>query len=207
MTLCDVGNSRMHFFDNGKIFHLSHAEGIERYKEKALFFICVNDEVRRTIEASAPRWIDLSGRHLLNTQYRGLGVDREAACLGIWDGVVIDAGSAVTVDVMEEGRHLGGWIWPGIRAMLDAYRAVSPKLMFDLNPHVDLEKLPMKTRDAISFAILAPIKRVTERFAKGKRIVVTGGDAPIVAPLLPEAEIDETVIFKGMKLMLKEEEC
>ena len=208
MILCDIGNSRMHLYDGESVIHCSHEEGIARYGERDdLFFICVNEAVRREIEARNLPWTDLSDRHLLETEYAGLGIDREAACLGVVEGVVIDAGSAITVDVMERGRHLGGWIWPGIRAMLESYRNISEKLAVSLNPEVSLDRLPLDTRDAISFAILAPVKALVERYAPGKRVVVTGGDATIVAKVLPGAEIDEKVVFEGMKKLIKDNEC
>jgi len=197
----------MHFFDGGTIKHLSYEEGIATYGEMQVFYICVSDRAQAMIAQSAPAWVDLSKYRVLKTAYRGLGIDREAACLGIGDGIVIDAGSAITVDVMENGIHRGGWIWPGIRAMLKAYEAVSPKLSYPLNPNVALDRLPMETKDAISFGLLAPIKAVVERFCDGKAVVVTGGDAKIVAQLLPDAQIDETLVFKGMKQMLKDVEC
>ncbi len=207
MILCDIGNSRMHVYDGISVRHLSHEEGIALFRESELFFICVNDSVRERIGREAPGWIDISQRHRLKTDYEGLGIDREAACLGIEDGVVVDAGSAITVDVMEKGRHLGGWIWPGLSAWLSAYRDVSEKLAVELVSDVELDRLPLKTEDAVSFAILASVKTMIQRFAREKRIVVTGGDAPVVAHILPGAEIDETIVFKGMKKMIKDSVC
>jgi type III pantothenate kinase len=207
MILCDIGNSRMHFFDDGTIKHLSYEEGIAIYGKMQVFYICVSDRAQTMIIRSALSWVDLSKHRVLETAYRGLGIDREAACLGISDGIVIDAGSAITVDVMEKGVHRGGWIWPGIRAMLEAYKNVSPKLSFELDTHVALDRLPMETKDAISFGILASIKELIGRFSIGKDVVVTGGDAEIVAALLPGARVDETLVFKGMKQMLKDVEC
>ncbi len=208
MILCDIGNSRMHICEGEEVIHCSHDEGIERYGEREdLFFICVNEAVRREIKKKKLPWTDLSHRHRLETAYKGLGIDREAACLGVEEGVVVDAGSAITVDIMEKGRHLGGWIWPGIRAMLESYRNISEKLSVSLDPDLSLDRLPLDTGDAIGFAILAPIAALTEKYAPGKRIVVTGGDAVIVAKALPDAEIDETVVFRGMKKLIKDNEC
>ena len=207
MILCDIGNSRMHVFDGVSVRHYSHEDGLAALHESDVCFICVNEAMRKRIRQEAPKWTDLSDRHLLNTNYKGLGIDREAACLGIEDGVVIDAGTAITVDVMERGRHLGGWIWPGLSAWLASYRQVSEKLAFDLNPEVSLDALPQNTADAISFAILAPIHTLVGRFGREKHIVVTGGDAEIVAGAIPGAEIDDTVVFKGMKKMIKDSVC
>ncbi|WP_201353575.1 type III pantothenate kinase [Hydrogenimonas urashimensis] len=207
MILCDIGNSRMHLYDGCRVEHLSHAEGLARYARQRVFFISVNESVRRKIGRLGLPWIDLSEKHLLKTAYKGLGIDREAACLGIEEGVVIDAGSAVTVDLMEEGRHLGGWIWPGLERMLGAYRSISDKLDVTLNPDVSLERLPLDTRDAVSFAMLGSIAALVAKHAKAKRVVVTGGDAAVIARTIPGAVIDETIVFKGMKKMIKDSEC
>jgi len=156
MILCDIGNSRMHLYDGESVIHCSHEEGIARYGGRDdLFFICVNEAVRREIEARNLPWTDLSDRHLLETEYAG----------------------------------------------------ISEKLAVSLNPEVSLDRLPLDTRDAISFAILAPVKALVERYAPGKRVVVTGGDATIVAKVLPGAEIDEKVVFEGMKKLIKDNEC
>jgi type III pantothenate kinase len=157
------------------------------------------------IADTAPRWVDLSGRRCLKTRYRGLGIDREAACLGVWDGIVIDAGSAITVDVMEEGVHRGGWIWPGLAASRRAYAEISPVLDRPPVQSVALEEVPMDTDAAVGFGIFAPIACVVERFRKGKRVVVTGGDAEIVASVIPGAIVDETVVFEGMKKMIQKD--
>ena len=43
------------------------------------------------------------------TSYEGLGIDR-LACSFQDNCVIVDAGSAITVDIMEEGIHKGGFI-------------------------------------------------------------------------------------------------
>jgi type III pantothenate kinase len=205
MILCDVGNSRMHLYEDGKVKHFCHEEGLRRYAGEAVRYICVHEKMREHIAKEAPKWVDLSEYRCLATEYRGLGIDREAACLGVWDGVVVDAGSAVTVDVMEEGRHRGGWIWPGIAAMQRAYAAISPVLDRPPVRDVDLAKIPMDTDAAVGFGMLAPIACLIERFAKGKPVVVTGGDAALVASAIPGAIVDESIVFKGMKKMMQKD--
>ena len=45
-----------------------------------------------------------------------MGVDRRALCLSHENGIFVDAGSAITVDVVEEGRYQGGYIFPGFES-------------------------------------------------------------------------------------------
>lgn len=59
-------------------------------------------------------------------QPRSLGVDRWVAIIGAWAefhraACVVDAGTAMTIDVIDDdGQHLGGQIIPGIRLLGDA---------------------------------------------------------------------------------------
>lgn len=56
-------------------------------------------------------------------EFKNLGVDRWLAMVGAFDEqpkatVIIDAGTAITVDWIDEsGQHLGGWIAPGVHLM------------------------------------------------------------------------------------------
>ncbi len=207
MILCDVGNSRIHFFDGERVSHFSHDEGLYRFKDEKVHYICVNERMRKEIEKEAPGWVDVSGFGVLQSSYDGLGADRKAVCIAVFDGVVIDAGSAVTVDVMEEGKHLGGWIWPGISALKRAYAGISPVLDVETDPAVPTQKLPLDTAAAVNFAIFAPVKKVVESFAPGRPVAITGGDASFFEPLFPGAVVDELLVFRGMEKMIKEKRC
>jgi len=205
LILCDVGNSRLHLFD-GAVRHFEIDEGLARYAKERVCFISVNADVTKQIAKEAPGWRDLSHCRLLPSMYAGWGIDREAACLGAGEGVVVDAGSAVTVDIVKAGRHLGGWIWPGLRAWQRACAAVSPRLDLPLTP-VERERMPLSTEQALSSAYWGGIWRVIERFGEGLPIYVTGGDAPLMAEVLPNAIVDERLVFKGMRIMIKECGC
>ena len=203
MILCDVGNSRMHFCVGGEVLHFDYDEGLERFKDEKVYFISVNQEVTDKIKRLGLKWCELKNRNLLKTSYKGLGIDRISACLGCESGVVIDAGSAITVDVVEDGKHLGGWILPGIKAQLKCYADISERLSISLKSIVDVNKLPQNTTEAVSFGILAPIANLVNSFAQNRRVVLTGGDAKILSSLFPTAEVDERIVFKGMKKMIK----
>jgi len=205
--LCDVGNSRMHFCIDGEVLHFSHNEGLNKFKDKEVHFISVNQDVTNKIKKSTLKWIEIKSGNLLKTSYKGLGIDRQALCLGMENGVVIDAGSAITVDVVEDGEHLGGWIWPGIKAQLKSYTNISEKLNISLETNIDISKLPQNTAEAISFGILASISSLVKTFAQNRKVVLTGGDAKILSSLFLSAKVDEMIIFKGMKKMIKENRC
>ncbi|MCF6201474.1 MAG: type III pantothenate kinase, partial [Hydrogenimonas sp.] len=187
MILCDIGNSRMHFYDRGEVVHLSYEDGVKQYAKERVGYICVNEDIRKKIEEGLPLWRDVSNPSLLKSDYRGLGIDRIALSLAVYDGVVIDAGSAITVDIMDKGVHLGGCIWPGIKALKKAYGSISPKLAVDLAPNISFEKVPKDTAAAVNYALFASIKGVLESLAEGRKRVITGGDSAIKAMLFPDA--------------------
>ena len=185
MILCDIGNSRMHFLVQDNVLHLNHGEGLQRFGKEKVFYISVNVKVSETVAREAPAWIPLKADGILRSEYRGLGIDRAAACLGMEHGVVIDAGSAVTVDLMKEGVHQGGWIWPGIGKWLDCYRSISPVFDIDAIPMHRTGRLPLSTAEAVRFGILDTIAAVVGKEADGLPIVITGGDAHRLQTVLP----------------------
>ena len=204
VILCDIGNTRMHLCIDESVVHLDYDEGFRRYGGEAVYYICVHDALKSRIEREAPRWIDLSDRHLLQSEYRGLGIDREALCLGVEHGLVIDAGSAITVDVMDKGRHLGGWIWPGLRALRHAYAQISPRLDRSISINDLPEGLPQNTDAAIAFGIFRPIQLTVEAYRGVRPLYLSGGDAATLLALFPEGVIDDTLVFKGMEKMINQ---
>jgi type III pantothenate kinase len=70
-------------------------------------------------------------------EYQRLGLDRWLALVGGFhlaqgNCVVIDAGTAVTSDLVSaEGRHLGGFICPGLSLMRSPLRTHTRKIRYD----------------------------------------------------------------------------
>jgi type III pantothenate kinase len=148
-------------------------------------------------------WKNISSQIHLEGAYKTMGVDRRALCLSHDDGVFVDAGSAITVDIMHEGTYMGGFIYPGFRAMLDAYRAISPALETQLNEAISLESLPTTTKDGISYGIIASIKALIDKHSDGKKLYFTGGDGKLLSSFFEEAAYDEMLVFNGMRKALK----
>lgn len=200
MLLCDVGNTSYHFLDGEK----SYKKEVGMYepssvKEK-VFYICVNPHAKTILE-KLPNWIDLSKHIDMSNYYDSMGVDRIFACEAIEEGVIIDAGSAVTVDLVKEGVFSGGFIYPGINAMTQTYKNISSALAYSFNFELDLDKMPKNSQDAISYGYLKTLyKEVT---AHDTKLFLTGGDAKKFARIFPHAKIDELLIFKGIKKIMK----
>lgn len=200
MLLCDIGNTSYHFLNKESDFK----EDVKLFnplsiKEK-VYYICVNLKVK-TILKDLPNWIDLSTKLDMSKYYETMGVDRMVASEAIENGIIIDAGSAVTVDVIKDGIFEGGFIYPGLNAMRETYKNISTALDYELNFDIDLERLPKNSTDAISYGYLKTL--YSEVISHNLNIILTGGDAKKFAKIFPDAKVDESLIFKGMKKLLQ----
>ena len=101
-----------------------------------------------------------------NTNYQGLGIDRVMACKTIDSGVVIDAGTAITIDIMSGGVDLGGYILPGISALQKCYGEISENLNHNFTMEIEREILPYNTVEAISYGGIGMIISLIENIAK-----------------------------------------
>lgn len=83
------------------------------------------------------------------SDYAQLGVDRwltliAASSLVQTDAFIIDAGSAITIDLLSRKcGHLGGAILPGFKTGLTRFRQLFPTVDFD---HADIENIEMPGR-------------------------------------------------------------
>lgn len=153
----------------------------------------------------------------LNYQSRQtLGIDRFLAGVGGWsveEGpcVVIDAGTACTVDyVNEAGVYQGGTILPGLSVLERGMQHFTPEL-----PEVERtipSSWPGKnTRECLQWGITGgfrdAIRGALTRYERSANfsLVITGGDADIVAGLIErKAIVDRTIIFRGMEYFINE---
>ena len=198
MLLADIGNSRVHIYDGEKVVHLSHQEAMEQYWNQELKYITVKHQLKKELE-SLEKWENISELMQIEGQYSTMGIDRKALSLSHKTGIFVSAGSAITVDVVEEGKYLGGFLLPGVKAYIEAYASISPALKTELNPKVSLEALPKTTQDAISFGIISSIKTLIEKYQTDKKLYISGGDGKLLSQFFTNAIFDETLIFQGMK--------
>ena len=202
MLLADIGNTHTHLFDGHVVTHLSHEEAIEIHGKEALQYISVKRSIEERIDSDT-EWENISSRIVLEGAYETMGVDRQALCLSYEEGLFVDAGSAITVDVVEEGVYKGGFIFPGLRAAMRSYAEISPVLDRELNRQVSLECLPLTTKDGISYGIIASIKALIEKHQGGKMLYFTGGDGAFLSTLFAGSVFDETLLFRGMMKVLE----
>lgn len=201
MILCDVGNTFFHFFQEGRIWK----ESFERLQTKAedIFYISVNPLAEKKLCQYNQNAIDLAPYFSLETRYQGLGIDRIAACKSIFDGVVIDAGSAITIDVMQQGVHLGGYILPGVTSYIEMYKRISPALDVLPSLSTELNALPQNTKEALGYGMLKSIIGLIDEASKEKNIYFCGGDGKFFSKFFAKGIYDETLIFRGMEKALE----
>ena len=202
VLLADIGNSYFHIYNGCEVEHLSYEDAIRKYSKEALCYISVKQQLDSTIE-NIHLWKNISEQIQLEGAYETMGVDRRALCLSHENGVFVDAGSAITVDIIQDGNYIGGFILPGLKAMLQAYTSISPVLETELNETISLERLPATTKDGISYGIIASIKALIDKHSDGKSLYFTGGDGKLLSGFFKEAMYDEMLIFDGMRKALK----
>ena len=202
ILLADIGNTHFHIYDGTKVEHLSYDDAIGKYHHQKLLYITVKHQLSTKIE-KIKLWENISSRIEIGGQYNTMGVDRRALCLSQKNGVFVDAGSAITVDVVVEGIYKGGYIFPGVKAMLESYKRISPALDTTLNKNISLAALALTTEEQISYGIIASIKTLIEKHSHGKNLYFTGGDGKLLSSFFDTGIYDEMLVFQGMQNTLK----
>jgi type III pantothenate kinase len=140
------------------------------------------------------------------TRPRRLGVDRWLALIGAWRELgraclVVDAGTAVTIDAMDgRGVHLGGQILPGTQLMAAALATntaeIPPTPQGKAQKLEGLELFAKNTRTAVQSGSLAAVSGAVGRALRTLRaaerraaLVLTGGDAPRILAMLGESPL------------------
>lgn len=149
-----------------------------------------------------------------------LGVDRWLAILAAYKlaggaCLVIDVGTAVTVDLVRAGgEHLGGYICPGVRLMMDqlvssahGIAGLRERLRERLGGQGDLS--PGRcTDDAVAHGVILMLRsyiesqlQLAERaLGEPYAVFITGGDADLIGPLSVEALIVPDLVFIGLAI-------
>lgn len=200
MLLCDIGNTSYHFYQDGKLYKKSVESFSPQDIKEKVYFISVNSAVKQKL-VTLFNWVDLAEYIEIEKYYDTMGVDRIVAIEASSDSVILDAGSAITVDVVKNEQFMGGFIYPGATAMQKTYENISPALAYSFNFDVELDIMPKNSQDAISYGFLKTL--YVEVTSHNLPIVLTGGDALEFKKLFKNARVDENLIFNGMKKIMK----
>ncbi len=154
---------------------------------------------------------------------RQMGVDRWVAMIGAWSEfqtslVVVDAGTAVTIDAIDDGgQHLGGQILPGFALMT---RALSQETSDIPGVDTDAWSIPRSLElfgdtteacvlDGAVNAVCGAIERaisVLRSNAYDPVVVLTGGDASaILHALETEPQHRPNLVLAGLARLLEDE--
>ncbi|CRF45091.1 type III pantothenate kinase [Helicobacter heilmannii] len=206
MILCDIGNTHLHFYQEGRVWACA-PQNLATHQEALqgeVFYISVNPHATNALLELCPSATNLAPKMQLQSKYEGLGIDRVAACLGLLgkSGVVVDAGSAITVDMMENGVHLGGVILPGFEAYRHAFKHISPALDVPLNLRVNVEALPNATADALGYGALQSVLLTLKHLVGERKVYFTGGDGKFLANFFSNGIYDGLLVFNGMRATL-----
>lgn len=140
-----------------------------------------------------------------------LGPDRWAALLGAWvkgfaPCVIVDAGTAVTVDVLDQsGQHLGGAIFSGLglsrRALGEGTHRL-PTIAGETSALLGRstsESIRLGTREALIGAVDRLLTR-TMPSGSGFRLLLSGGDAPILFSAFESLDpvLCDDLVFVGL---------
>jgi len=157
---------------------------------------------------SAPELLGVTNAYADPGQY---GVDRWAALLGAYSrnhapACIIDAGTAVTVDLLDAGGlHRGGRILPGLSMMREALLGRTAGIhRVDGNPVLFADN----TADAVSSgtlhmlraALLEIIESARQCLGDGMKIIITGGMSEQIMslPELPDMVHEPDLVLIGL---------
>ncbi len=206
MQLLDIGNTNIKIYKNSRTRTISIKKFDKLKLQERFYYICVNQTLKERLK-TLKQSIDVEKYFKFKTNYRGLGVDRVAACYSIKNGVIVDIGSAISIDVMQNSIHQGGILLPGIVAFENSFKSISPILKNSIDFDIDLNILPNSTKEAISFGVLKSIILLIWSVAKDKKIYFTGGDGKMVQKFFENSVYKKNLVFDGMKKAIMEREC
>lgn len=147
--------------------------------------------------------------------YERLGLDRWLAVVGAYQlargaCLVLDLGTAVTSDLVDQaGRHLGGYICPGLPLMRSQLRTHTRRIRYDdtaaeqallsLDPgRSTAEAVERGCTLMLRGFVLTQLELARERLGEAFTIFLTGGDAGLVHEVLPQAQLVSDLVFVGL---------
>lgn len=134
-----------------------------------------------------------------------LGVDRWLGILAAYDLArraccVVDAGSAITVDIVSSGgQHKGGYIVPGLQLQRDSFVSKTG-LQLDGPPAWQEVAPGLRTQDALDNGILAMVLGATIAMTEAaagesdRALYLTGGDAAVLSAQLHRHNVPHMVV-------------
>jgi len=144
-------------------------------------------------------------------QIEKMGVDRWLVMLACWQQlktgfIVVDAGSAMTLDIVDKsGQHLGGHIVPGLALQKQALQYGTDRVNFDQEAKAVAFEPGTSTDEAVQNGCLTVLSSyITAMYQQynvneSLPLVITGGDAVVLSEALNvEHEVVPGLVLKGL---------
>lgn len=163
------------------------------------------------VAGSAPELVGVVNGY---EDYARLGLDRWLAMVAAKRHssravLVLDLGTAITSDfVSADGRHLGGFICPGLPMMRNQLRTLTRRIRYDDGEAVAAQTLATpgrNTAEAVERGCLHMVRGFVEdqvTLAESQLgdfdVYLTGGDAAFVSGVLPQAIHRPDLVFEGL---------
>lgn len=147
-----------------------------------------------------------------------MGIDRWLALIAAFNStkrvtkdsgvIVVDAGSALTIDVLSaKGLHLGGYIVPGVMMAQRALFANTEQVI-EYNDDINRTEqscrskmLGNNTKQCVEYGVLmqliALVKQVAEEYPNFE-VFFTGGDGELLAKSFETGVVDKDLVLKGL---------
>ena len=141
---------------------------------------------------------------------RQLGVDRWLQMLGAVDAsarqCIVGCGTALTIDLIDCGRHMGGYIFPSIHLQRSALYS-GTRQIGQVSASFDSIACGQNTEQAVQHGILLSVVGAiheVQRQYTGFALILTGGDAPVVVAqldptLAPTPVIAPDLLLQGLR--------
>ncbi len=167
-------------------------------------------------EAAVTRFVSTAQTLGVTNGYRQperLGVDRwmtllAAREMAAGDCIVIDAGSAITLDLLRaDGQHLGGAILPGFNTSIEHFKGIFKYIDFDAPSIAETRQPGCSTEAAIHIdyahtaieMLPGLVNRWIQIFDDDATILLAGGDAGRVQRVLDQpSRIVPDLVFRGI---------
>jgi type III pantothenate kinase len=231
---CDIGNTRCKWrlvsnegvLQQGSFRHqqgfasLTELQGLQRIRVACVAHAAVLDQFKQQmavfqlpveVAATAATLDTISNAYADPTR---LGVDRWLAVVAAFHrqhgaALVIDAGSALTVDLINaEGSHLGGYIIPGIALMKASLLKDTGGVRFEPSDYSAGVALGCSTADGVNAgvmaaqtgAILTAVAESGRQVGQDFAILMTGGDAELIVKSLPAGLVNNIQLVPDLVL-------